>query len=447
MTTIRLPALAILTISLLAAVGGLRAQPPAGPDVVFALKGHTDTVEAVAVSPDGTLIGTASFDHTAKLWDAATGKELRTFGGDQGHKGQVLAVAFSADGGQLATGGADNFARVWDTGTGFPAQRFAIVTAIAGPHAGLRCVGEFLPPQEQLARRLSFAPAAPVKNFQHPNLVDCVAFDDTGNLLATGCHDGILRIWDIAKGMPVKTINAHVQTTPQQVQNPIYAVVWAADHKQVFTASYDKTVKLWDVTTGKLAREFKAAPEPKGIAPKKEESKKDDKKDDAGTGFFGGFFPKEEPKKEEPPWPPGHRDQVFTIALYDDGKLLATGSSDRTVKLWKVASGKVVRDFENPDYKPVLPGEPAPSHPGWVQGVRFTPDGKFLVSAGSAPQGKSYIAVWNVADGTRVYGAERDFGPIHSLAVSKDGMRLIIGCATAKGQAGPAALVVKLPER
>src|SRR5262249_18877215 len=156
-------------------------------------------------------------------------------------------------------------------------------------------------------------------------------------------------------------------TMPQAVQHPIYAVLWTADHKQLLTASFDKSVKLWDVTSGNLVREFKPAPEPKPIAPKKDEMKKED----AGSWFCGGPVKKEEPKKDEPPGPPGHRDQVFTMALSQDGKFLATGSSDRTVKLWEVATGKVVRDFANPDLTPVLPCEPAPSHPGWVHGVRF----------------------------------------------------------------------------
>src|SRR5205085_5756014 len=154
--------------------------------------------------------------------------------------------------------------------------------------------------------------------------------------LATGCHDGILRIHDLPKNTVLKTIEAHVVKMPQQIQNPIYAVQWTNDHKQIFTSSYDKTIKLWDATAGTLVREFKAAPDPMP------EPKKDDKNPP--------------PKKEE--GPVGHRDQVFSVALSKDGKYLASASSDKSVKLWDVATGKVVRDFQNPDLKPVFPGEP-----------------------------------------------------------------------------------------
>jgi WD40 repeat protein len=206
----------------------------------------------------------------------------------------------------------------------------------------------------------------------------------------------------------------------------------------VFTASYDKSVKLWDVASGNLVREFKAAPDPRP-EPKVEEPKKDDKKEEPK---------KEEPKKEEPKkdlGPPGHRDQVFSIAVSKDGKLLASGSSDRSVKVWDVATGAVVRDFANPDFKPVLPGEPAPSHPGWVHAVRFTPDGAFVVSGGAVGTRKGYLAVWRAADGKRVYGAERDGGPVRSVAVTPDGTRLVLGCAAAKGKPEAEVVVVKLP--
>jgi WD40 repeat protein len=449
-------ALPFLAVAVFTLSGWLDAQP-APADVVARLPGHTDTVEAVAISADGTFVATACYDRNVRLFELATGKELRTFGGEQGHKGQVLCVAFSAKGDQLATGGTDNNLRVWATGTDFPSKAFATTAAVAGPFAGLRYVGEFLPPQERVARRLSFASSTPVKSLQHPNLVACAAFDDTGERVATGCHDGNLRIWDVPKATATKTIPAHVVTPPQQIQNPIYAVAWTPDYKQVFTASFDKTIKLWDVASGNLVREFKAAPEPKPILPKKEEPKKDEPKKDEKTDAKKDDKKdakkdekKDPPKKDEPKdekGPFGHRDAVYSIALTKDGKFLASASSDKTIKLWDVTTGKVVREFPNPDLKPVFPDEPAPSHPGWVQAVRFTPDGQFLVSAGPAPKVKSYLAVWNVSTGKRLHGAERDFGPIHALAVGADGTKLVLGCAAPKGKTEPDAVIMKLPGR
>jgi WD40 repeat protein len=355
---------------------------------VTVLKGHADTVDAVAVSPDGHLIATGSFDKTIKLWDTTTGKELLTLAGPQGHQQQVLAVAFSPSGDQLASGGADNAAKVWDAPAGFPARRFTATAAVTGAAVGLDAVGEFLPQSERLARRARFVAPNPVKNLPHPNLVDAI-----------------------------KTIPAHIQTQPQNVPHPIYCVLWAPGGKQVLTASFDRSLKLWDADSGKLVRELKAAPDPK-----------------PGD------------KAEPPKGPVGHRDQVFTAAFTEDGKLLATGSSDKAVKLWDVAAGTVVRDFVNPDLKAPFPGESAPSHPGWVHAVRFTPGGEFLVTAGAAPRYRGYLAVWRIADGERVYAAELETGPIQALETTPDGKRLVLGCGP-KGRLESAAdaVIVKMP--
>ncbi len=298
----------------------------------------------------------------------------------------------------------------------------------------------FTAAEDKTARRFTIASDKPVKNLGHPNLVDCVAFDESGERLATGCHDGRLRIWDVAKGTVIKEVQAHVQTQPQNVQNPIYCVAWAPGGKQVLTTSFDRSMKLWDAASGNLVREFMAAPEPKPDEKKPEEKKGGEKKAEEKKT--------EVKKTESPKGPVGHRDQVFTAVFTKDGKYIASGSSDRSVKLWEVSSGKVVRDFPNPGLKAAFAGEPAPSHPGWVQTVRFTPDEKFIVSIGPAPRFRGYIAVWSVADGKQVYGVERDFGPHHGLALMPDGKKIILGCGPRQRiETVSDALILKLPAR
>src|SRR5205085_1691756 len=168
---------------------------------------------------------------------------------------------------------------------------------------------------------------------------------------------------------------------------------------------------LWNVETGALVRDFK------------------------------GYKEKEFEK--------GHHDGVFCLAASPDGKRLASGSSDHTVKLWNVADGTVIRDFLPKDPKKGLvdisldhspekakdskktPASPflyPLSHPGWVYSVRFSRDGKTLVSAGTAPRNRGYLAVWDVATGRLRYSQELPLGPIYSLAVSPDGSRLALAC-------------------
>jgi WD40 repeat protein len=388
---------------------------------------------AAAISKDLQRVAVGGSDGNVKVYTVNDAKLVGTIAAGA----SVAELAFQPTNAALVAllKDKENTAAVWNVaftpGQPLPPEFGRRLQSFPHPAtaAGLAFNGDgqfFTAGADKLARRFRIAADNPVKSLPHPNLVGCAAFDDTGNVLATGCHDGVLRTFDVPKAALSKQIEAHVVKGQQPVQNPIYAVQWSGDFKQVFTASYDKSIKLWDAASGNMVREFKGAPDPMPIA----EPKKDDKNPP--------------PKKDE--GPVGHRDQVFSIALSKDGKYLASASSDRCVKLWDVASGKVAREFANPDLKPVFAGEPSPSHPGWVHAVRFTPDGGQLVTVGAAPRGKSYVALWNVADGKRLYGAEREFGPIHALALTPDGTKMAIGFAGApRDRIEPGALLLKVP--
>src|SRR5262249_45130196 len=140
----------------LAGVGWLCADEPEKlpPIVAHVLKGHAEAVYAVVYTSDGKQVITASFDKTLKLWDAATGKELKTFAGPQGHQNLVLCVALSPDGQTIASGGSDNQVRIWD----FPGNK-------------------------------SF------RDFAHADAVNAVALSPDGTKLATAGKNGVLNSW------------------------------------------------------------------------------------------------------------------------------------------------------------------------------------------------------------------------------------------------------------
>jgi WD40 repeat protein len=414
-------------------------------------------IAGLALAPAGDRLIVVGPGKEATSWNSGTATKERAFevGAD------AVAAAVSKDGQRVAVSAADGSVKVFSIGDGKPvgsitagapavglafhptaavlvgvrnAKSAAAWTVTAGPEFGrplqtyphpaaavgpaMLADGQFVTAAEdKQLRRFKLAGDAATKTFPHPSLVDAVAFDDTGTVLATGGHDGELRLFDVQKAALAKQVKAHFQAVPPNQPQPIYAVAFAPGGKQVLTASFDRSLKLWDAAGGALVREFKGAPEPK-----------------PGD------------KTEPPKGPTGHRDQVFAAVFTKDGKLLATGSSDRTVKLWDVASGTVVRDFPSPDLKAPFPGEPPPSHPGWVHAVRFSADEKLLFSAGTAPRYKGYLAAWTVADGKRVVGGERDQGPVHALAVTPDGTKLILGLAP-KGRAESTAdvLILKAP--
>src|SRR5262249_8984110 len=254
---------------------------------------------------------------------------------------------------------------------------------------------------------------APLKSLAHPNLVDAVAFNPEGTLLATGCHDGNVRIWDVAKGQVVREIKAHQVSAPQPQAAAVYALTWSSDGKLLLSTSLDKTLKLWDATNGNLVREFK--------------SYKENDKD-------GNEVEK------------GHTDGVFCGAFSPDGKTIASGSSDHQLLLWNMADAKVVREFVDPGIKsPIPPGE---AHPGWIYGLRFAGDGRYLVSVGNAPFNKGHLAVWSVSDGKLLYTDEQQVGGYYSLAVSPNGKQIVVGTGgNAKtGEERNAAYIFNMPE-
>jgi len=92
----------------------LTRSSPSGPAEVR-LEGHRDYISTVRFSPDGEKVATASWDETARVWDAATGKELAVL---TGHGLRVNVAVFSPDGLRVATAGSDGTARFWNAGTG-----------------------------------------------------------------------------------------------------------------------------------------------------------------------------------------------------------------------------------------------------------------------------------------------------------------------------------------
>jgi WD40 repeat protein len=373
-------------------------------------EGATAPLFTVATSKNVQLIASGGADKTVRLYTFNDAKLLGTIPASSAIRGLSFHPTLPLLSGILEDGAVQTWNIAFQPGQPLPAEFGRAVqtfshtgpgTALAFTDAGSLFSGG----SDKTIKQWRIASDGPVKNFQHPNLVDCVAFDKDGTQLATACHDGNLRTWDVPKGAAIKTIPAHIQPQP----SAIYGIAWSPDSKQLATAGFDKSSKLYDVASGNLVKEFK--------------------------GFKEKDFEK------------GHRDQVFCVALTSNGQLLATGSSDKSIKLWNPADGSVVRELSNPKIKQAAAPEPPLAHPGWVYSLKFTPDDKYLVSVGSAPKNQGYLAVWNVADGTQVFGAELPLGPIYSVAVSPDGSHLLLGCGP-KDRRVPAceAVLMKLPK-
>ena len=89
------------------------------------LKGHSDTVTSVTFSADGTRVATGSWDNSAKVWNAETGREILTL---EGHSHAVSSIAFSPDAKRVLSASWDNTAKIWDASASSPTYGEELVT-------------------------------------------------------------------------------------------------------------------------------------------------------------------------------------------------------------------------------------------------------------------------------------------------------------------------------
>jgi WD40 repeat protein len=201
-------------------------------------------VASADVSPDGRLVVTGSWDHSAKIWDAATGQAIRKL--DGGHAGYINSVEFSADGRELLTASDDGTARLWSIETGRPLDVMfrghdgRVFSATYSPDAArvLTASGD------KTARIWNRTTGQELRKLAgHAWGVLCGRFSPDGLRVITGSEDNTARIWDARTGERIFTLEGHTA--------PITSVAFSPDGKRVLTGSRDNSAKLWDAETGK----------------------------------------------------------------------------------------------------------------------------------------------------------------------------------------------------
>jgi WD40 repeat protein/serine/threonine protein kinase len=240
---------------------------------------HPRRLVQATFSPDGNRVLTASADGTAWIWDAHTGAPL---GPPLRHRAQLYAAAFSPDGRRVVTASGDGTARVWDAATGVP-------RAPALEHQGPVEAASFSPDGRRVvtasadytARVWDAETGAPLTDpFRHGAGVATAAFSPDGRRVVTGSRQGTARVWDAATGAPVTPLLQHGMG--------LVRVAFSPDGRRVGTAGGgDYAARLWDAATGE------------SLGP-----------------------------------PLRHRGWAYHVAFSPDGRRLATACHDGTARVW-----------------------------------------------------------------------------------------------------------------
>ncbi|MGK7957206.1 MAG: WD40 repeat domain-containing protein [Crocosphaera sp.] len=247
------------------------------------LRGHSNSVNSVAYSPDGKYLASISDDGTIKIWELTTGKIFTL----TDHSGSESSIVYSPDGKYLAADGHYENIKIWEVETG------KVIRTLSQYQTGPIRLVVYSPDGKYLAsanryNHITIWEVETGKVIRKINLrifdrpwIASVAFSSDGKYLASGSHKAI-KIWEVATGQEIRTL----ETGRGRYLD---LIVYSPNGKYLASGSRDRSIKIWEVAKGKEICTLT-----------------------------------------------GHSDKVNSIAYSPDGKYLASGSRDGSIKIWRV---------------------------------------------------------------------------------------------------------------
>lgn len=346
----------------------------------------TDAVSAVAVSPAGDLLATASVDNSIKLWRLPVGEPR---GALDGHTGLIGGLQFSPDGSTLYSASADKSIRVWSVGEKKLLARIDTPTTVAAlayfakpavPAAeGQPAIGERLVSAggDNLIRVWRMPDALPQTLAEMPAKANVLASSSDRKLLAIANVAGEIRVQSAIDGKVVAAWKAHesaihavaFRPTPPAVAPAAGAPAVPVNPAtiELATAGADRTVRIWNVATGKSRAVLRGSLSP-----------------------------------------------IQSLAYKPDGKQLAAGAADGSATLWNL-------DLVEPKLIGVAADKRGPA-----AALAVSADRKLIATASLVSE-RPAIVVRDVATGLVTHTLLGHEGPITSLAFTADGARLASG--------------------
>ncbi len=384
------------------------ASVPSG-DVMLQIPNDTGGwVRGLSFDPSGRMLASVGDDDLVKLWDMSTGQAASE--ALRGHTDQVWDVAFSADGDTLASVGRDGRVILWDVtptyqplGQVFDGYSETISRVAFSPDSTLLASADGYQQSAEYDVRLWDVATGSITNMLKGHLgpITDMAFSPDGKFLASASYDQSIRLWEVASGKPI----GDPLIGPTE---GVLSIAISPDGNMIAAGYADGSILFWDAKTriplgdalvgqsgGVLSLAF--TPDGQSLA----------------AGGQDGSIMVWNIAAHVLEYPPltGHSDAVTQIAFSPDGKLLASGSRDRMIILWDTKTGQMV-------------DQPLIAHTDYVLGLAFSPDSQLLASSGADKQ----VIVWDVAEGQPLgqpFAGHTDW--VTSVAFSPDGQKLASG--------------------
>ncbi|MEI6179230.1 MAG: WD40 repeat domain-containing protein [Chloroflexales bacterium] len=270
-------------------------------ELLRTLRGHTGWVRAVALTPNGRWIISGAFDRTLKVWDLASGTLLRTL---TGHTHKIGTLALTRDGRYVLSGSFDHTLRMWQLSA---PNAFRDISYNDGKTTSTGAKSVTPPAGDEIR-------PTPLHTLGHAGTVRSIAVSPDGSYAAfVASEDGMLKLWDLEQGTLIQEIPVHGLGW-------VNALALTQDLHWLVMGALDHTIRLLQLQSGAVRTLT------------------------------------------------GHTDEVETVALTPDGRYLISGSSDHTLKIWELASGHEVGNLSG--------------HTRGVRAVAVTPNGRYVLSAG-----------------------------------------------------------------